>query len=280
MAKRLFCEISPLTYKISVNMNIFKRKIKWMANSNSYASTHFDEKLPYMLYQSKSIIRRKLGNVDMSLQENKAVNLGIAAPKLNGILIKPNQVFSFWKLVGNCVASKGYLEGLVIKNSDVGVGIGGGMCQLTNLIHWLILHSPLTVLEHHHHNQFDLFPDFGRTVPFGTGTSIMFNYLDYQFVNNTAYTFQLIIYTTDEHLGGELRCDSPNGQSYHIVERNAYFSQVEDTYFRYNEVYQITIDKTTGDTVDEKLINQNRSKVLYDASLIPADLILSNNSIC
>ncbi len=273
MAKRLFCEISPLTYKISVNMNRLRRKMKWVANRKSYAVKRVDEKLPCVHYQSKSLIRRKLGNVDMRLQDNKAVNLGIAAPKINGILIKPNQVFSFWKLVGNCTVSKGYLEGLAIKNSDVGVGIGGGMCQLTNMIHWLILHSPLTVLEHHHHNQFDLFPDFGRTVPFGTGTSIMYNYMDYQFANNTAHTFQLIIYTTEEHLCGELRCDAPIGQAYHVEERNAYFSQVEDTFFRHNEVYKITIDKTTGDKVDEKLINQNKSKVLYDARFIPVELV-------
>ncbi len=273
MAKRLFCEISPLTYKISVTMNILRRKMKWIANRESYAVERSDEKLANIHYESKSLIRRKLGNVDMKLQDNKAVNLSIAAPKINGIIIKPNQVFSFWKLVGNCTASKGYLEGLSIKNSDVSVGIGGGMCQMTNMIHWLILHSPLTVLEHHHHNQFDLFPDFGRTVPFGTGTSIMYNYMDYQFINSTAHTFQLIIYTTDEHLCGELRCDAPIGQAYHVEERNAYFSQVEDTYFRHNEVYKITIDKMTGDKVDEKLINRNKSKVLYDVRFIPAELV-------
>ena len=274
MAKRLFCEISPLTYRISVSSNIFRRKLKWIANRKQYATRRSTEKMPHLIYQSKSIIRRRLGNVDMRLQDNKAVNLGIAAPKINGILIKPNQVFSFWRLVGSCMASKGYLEGLVIKNNGVAEGIGGGMCQLTNLIHWLVLHSPLTIREHHHHNQFDLFPDFGRTVPFGTGTSIMYNYMDYQFVNNTPYTFQMMLYTTDEHLCGELRCDSPIGYAYHIEERNAHFSKAEDAYYRHNEVYQITIDKKTGDKVDEVLINKNRSKVLYDSCFIPQELII------
>lgn len=274
MAKRLFCEISPLTYRISVNSNIFRRKLKWIANRKQYAVTRSNEKMPHLVYQSKSIIRRRLGNVDMRLQDNKAVNLGIAAPKINGILIKPNQIFSFWRLVGSCMASKGYLEGLVIKNNGVAEGIGGGMCQLTNLIHWLVLHSPLTIREHHHHNQFDLFPDFGRTVPFGTGTSIMYNYMDYQFVNNTPHTYQMLLYTTEDHLCGELRCDSPIGHAYHVEERNAHFSKAEDAYYRHNEVYQITIDKKTGDKVDEVLINKNRSKVLYDSCFIPQELII------
>lgn len=67
----------------------------------------------------------------------------------------------------------------------------------------------------------------------------MYNYMDYQFINNTAHTFHLIIYTTDEHLCGELRCDTSIGQAYHIEERNAYFSQLEDTYFRHNEVFVV-----------------------------------------
>ena len=51
-----------------------------------------------LLYGHKSLIRRRLGNVDMRLRENKAVNLALAAPKINGILIKPGEIFSFWSL--------------------------------------------------------------------------------------------------------------------------------------------------------------------------------------
>ena len=50
-------------------------------------------------------------------------------------------------------------------------GVGGGLCQMANMIHWLILHTPLEVTELHHHSD-ALFPDVKRRVPFGTGTSI------------------------------------------------------------------------------------------------------------
>ena len=69
----------------------------------------------------------------------------------------------------------------------------------------MVLHAPLTITEQHHHDQFDLFPDFGRQVPFGTGTSIFYNYLDYRFRNDTEQTYQLLIHTTPTHLCGELR---------------------------------------------------------------------------
>ena len=273
MERKLFCELSPFAYKISETKGIILRQFKWLINSQRYVSSYSEEKLPIVIYKHKSLIRRKLGEVDMRLQENKAKNLSIAAPSINGIIIKPQEVFSFWRLVGRCTESKGYKEGLFIKGGNIDKGIGGGMCQFTNLIHWMVLHSPLTIIEHHHHNHIDMFPDYGRTIPFGTGTSIMYNYLDYQFENNTEQEFQLITYTTDKYLCGELRSDKPIHYSYHIQEENSYFIKMEDAYYRTNEIYRKIIDKRTGNKVNKELIVKNNSKVMYDIKLIPVEKI-------
>jgi len=269
LARKLFCELNPLTYKISVAKGTFLRKIIWLKNKDSYVKEFSEKKLDYKIYEHKSLIRRKLGNVDMHLQNNKATNLSLAAPKINGVIIWPNEVFSFWKLVGNCDRKKGYQEGLVIKSGQVSQGIGGGMCQLTNLIHWMVLHSPLTIIEHHHHNQIDMFPDYGRQVPFGSGTSVMYNYLDYQFVNRTNQTFQLITYTTNTHLCGELRSDQDLDYAYHVIEEKSCFVKEKDGYYRNNEIYQQKIDKASGNQVAKTLIVKNHAKVLYDSSFIP-----------
>ncbi|QAA30703.1 VanW family protein [Clostridium manihotivorum] len=273
MARRLFCEISPLTYKISVVKEQFKRYTKWFFTKERYSKHCSEDKLPILIYSHKSLIRRKLGNVDIQLQENKAKNLSLTAPKINGIIIGPGETFSFWKLVGRCTKSKGYLEGLTINNAGASKGIGGGMCQFTNLIHWMVLHSELTIVEHHHHDQFDLFPDFNRALPFGTGTSIVYNYLDYQFKNNTDNTYQLITYTTDEHLCGELRSLNEQKLSYHIIEKDMNFSLEKDGYYRNNKVFRRIINKIDGNIIDEKLIVQNHSKVMYDSKYIDRNLI-------
>ncbi|MCV4732570.1 VanW family protein, partial [Escherichia coli] len=84
-------------------------------------------------------------------------------------------------------------EGLTIAGNEASKGIGGGLCQFTNLIHWMALHTELDIVEHHHHDRLDLFPDYGRQIPFGTGTSIMYNYLDYRLKNNTSITYQIVV---------------------------------------------------------------------------------------
>lgn len=190
--RRLFCEISPLTYRISVAKCVALRRAKNALSPIRFARERSGAPLPVLIYTHRSLIRRRLGNVDMRLQENKAVNLSIAAPKVSGLIIRPGETFSFWDAVGRCGERQGYLEGLTLGRGCTGVGVGGGLCQFTNLIHWMALHTPLEITEHHHHDQCDLFPDYGRQIPFGTGTSIMYNYLDYRFFNGADAAFQHI----------------------------------------------------------------------------------------
>ncbi len=279
MGRRLFCEISPLTYAISVRKGIFLRTLKNLASRNKFARVRQDEELEYVIYRHKSLIRRRLGNVDMRLQENKATNLSIAAPKINKVLIRPGETFSFWYLVGDTTAKKGYKEGLTILNDRPASGTGGGMCQMTNLIHWMILHSDMQITEHHHHDGLDLFPDFHRVIPFGTGTSIMYNYLDYRFKNTTDRTYQLIVYTTDEYLCGELRADSRQQYKYHIESENEFFSRENGVVYRNGEVYRKKIDCVTGNTVERELIRKNHARVVYDtAGLEIKEYVTKNNS--
>lgn len=232
--------------------------------------------LPILVYEHQSLIRRHLGNTNLALQENKAYNLQLAVPKVTGILIRPGEVFSFWKLVGKCSKKKGYREGLTIGKGKLSQDIGGGMCQFTNLIHWLVLHTPLDIVEHHHHDGMEWFPDYGRVVPFGTGTSIMYNYLDYRFKNNTNYTYQLIIDVSDDYLYGEIRASASSEINYHIKLEEECFIREEDGIYRTGKVFRESVHKQTGNIVCKELIKTNHAKVMYDLDELHVREILGN----
>lgn len=264
--RRLFCEISPLTYKISRRKCIITRKFKDLLSKNKFSEVKSDKILPTVIYRHNSLIRRKLGNTEVELQENKAVNLSLAAPKIFGVLIYPNETFSFWRLVGPDSVRYGYKEGLTISNGKPSKGYGGGLCQMTNLIHWMILHSELSITEHHHHDGIDLFPDFKRQIPFGTGTSIVYNYLDYRFINKTNRTYQLLVWSDGTYLRGELRADQPQEKAFHIQAKNEYFSKEDGIVYRNGEVHRDTIDKKTGICISSEILRRNHAKVMYDTS--------------
>jgi vancomycin resistance protein VanW len=218
--------------------------------------------LPVVLKKHKSVLRRTLGNTDPQLQDNKVVNLRLSSRQINGVLIRPGETFSLWKLVGNPTARKGYIHGLTISHGQVGTGVGGGLCQLANLIFWLGLHSPLEITERHHHS-FDLFPDDRRTIPFGSGTTIFYNYLDLRLTNPTPYTFQLQIWLSDEFLEGVIRCDQPLPYTYRIEERNHRFEREGDRWYRMNEIWRLRTEIRDEYAYEEKLLIRNRSEVKY-----------------
>ncbi len=262
--RKLFCEISPTTYRISVLKCQLIRRIQDLFSPTAFAKQKSDAPLPVCICKHNSLMRRKLGNVDLQLQEHKVVNLNLSAPSVSGVLIRPGETFSFWRLVGNCTKRKGYQEGLLIRGGEVSKGIGGGMCQFTNLIHWLVLHTPLDIVEHHHHDGMDLFPDYGRQTPFGIGTSILYNYLDYRFRNNTDQTYQLIVFTTEKYLCGEIRATRPLARKYHIKVENECFVEDDGEVFRTGDVFRECVDKATGILLEKQLIKSNYAKVMYD----------------
>lgn len=264
--RMLFCEIAPWAYSISLKKGIFLRKMKDFFGNEKPARIKSETHLPILIYRHSSLIRRKLGNVDLQLQENKAVNLALAAPKVTNIIIRPGETFSFWRLVGPDDARHGYREGLTISNGKPSRGIGGGMCQFTNLIHWMILHSELTITEHHHHDGLDLFPDFRRQIPFGTGTSIVYNFMDYRFRNDTDNTYQLIVWTDNEYLRGELRAEAPQKTAFHIRTEDEYFSEEDGIVYRNGRVIRDTIDRVSGRRIHTETIRRNHARVMYDTS--------------
>ena len=271
MARKLFCEWSPFTYWLSTEKEILKRNVSDLLNrSVRFAKQRTETPLPVLVYRHNSLIRRRLGNVNMQLQENKATNLALAVACLDGVLIAPGETFSVWKLVGRTTKRKGYKEGLTIERGKPSQGIGGGLCQLSNLIHWMVLHSDLAITEHHHHDGLDLFPDYGRQIPFGTGTSISYNYLDYRFKNGTDSTFQLRLWVDGEYLRGELRASDPQTHTFHIHAENEFFSRESGVVYRNGQVFRDVVDAVTGRCLESTLIRTNHAKVMYDC---PPELI-------
>ena len=249
------------------NLRRAKRMIEWNFGGKVFAKNRNTiDVLKYRVKKHQSLLIRKLGDSDMQLQYNKITNLKLAAKEISGIIIKPGETFSFCKLVGLPTEKKGYLMGMELSFGKARPGIGGGICQIANLLNWLVLHSPLTIVEKSQHS-FDPFPDEGRVLPFGSGAAIFYNYIDYQFTNNTDKTFQINIWFTETNIEGELRCNEELEHSYHIFEKNHQFLKIENEFYRQNEIWRNVISKKTGNIVSTELMVKNFARVTY----IPED---------
>lgn len=160
---------------------------------------------------------------------------------------------------------------MIIKNKLI-PGTGGGLCNLGNTIHRLILHSPLTVTEFHSHSD-ALAPDEGKRVPFSSGTSVFYNNGDYRFKNNTDQAFQLLIWCENEQLCAELRSERPIEYAYRLVEEGHHFQKEGEKYYRVSKIYKETLDKETQKPIYRELVLDNHSEVMYDYELIPKEIL-------
>ena len=261
--KKLLSQRHPALYFIAVWIKRFQRFLYWHTGNEKFTSEISETKLPFRIKKHQSVLIRKLGVSDVQLQINKVTNLKIACKKINGLLIKPGETFSFCKRVGYPSKRKGYLVGMELSFGQIRKGTGGGLCQLANLLHWLVMHSPLTVTERHHHS-FDPFPDEGRVLPFGSGATVFYNYLDYQVTNNTAFTFQFNMWFSEKCLEGDLRIDKKLDYAFHIFEKDHAFLKINGKYYRKNEIWRKKIDKfRSGVVLDSELITKNFAKVMY-----------------
>jgi vancomycin resistance protein VanW len=260
-------ERHPMLYPVAVWVNRARRRVQWWRTDQRWASEQQTTNLPVRVKVHKSLLLRQLGDSEMYLQHNKVTNLRLAASRVDGVLVRPGETFSFNKLVGNCTRRRGYVEGMRLSNGEAVPGVGGGICQLANLVYWMVMHASLTVTERSEHS-FDPFPDNGRVLPWGTGCSIVYNYVDLQFRNDTDSTFQLRVGVGDRYLEGELRADREQAASYKVFARNEVFYRLGDEYFRANEIWRTVIDRRTGNTVGEERLRRNCALVKY----LPVDV--------
>lgn len=224
------------------------------------------EALPYEAARHGTPLFRTLSGVQDRLQRNKVTNLALAIETLDGRLLRPGQRLSFWYHVGSPTRRRGFLEGLVLDQGRLTEGVGGGLCQLTNLLYWMTLHTPLTVVERWRHT-YDVFADAGRTQPFGTGATCAYPVLDLQVRNGTAADFRLGLALTDTHLQGVWTTDRPLLNSYEVYEAEHLMSNDAPGIFSRHNVIRRRVRNAAGVEVTDELVAVNHALMMYQPFL-------------
>lgn len=123
---------------------------------------------------------------------NRAYNVGLAASRIHGVLIKPGEIFSWNQTVGDISAATGYKQAYVIKSGRTVLDDGGGVCQVSTTLFRAILNSGLPIVERTAHAYRVGYYEQGS--PPGLDATIFHPTVDLKFKNDTAN--YLLIQTT------------------------------------------------------------------------------------
>lgn len=238
----------------------------WSQRSAMRLDVVADDGFSSVVAEHASPTRRELVGVDPQLQINKETNLAIACAALDGRVLRPGQLFSFWRLVQRPTAARGFLPGVVLSQGRVVSGVGGGLCQLTNLLYWMTLHTPLTVTERWRHS-YDVFPDSGRSVPFASGATCAWPSLDLQIRNDTLDGYRLSVAVVDGELRGRWCADAAPTRRYRVYERDHRISNdAPGVHTRHNVLRRRVFD-ADGLEIDDELVAENHALMPYEPFL-------------
>lgn len=135
----------------------------------------------------------QISDAEFPLTAGKVQNLRAACLALDGIEIPAGELFSFWRQLGRTTRKKGFTEGRELRSGCLIPNIGGGLCQVSGLLHAAAMDAGLEVVEKHEHSR----TLRGSELPPERDATVFWNYVDLRMKASFAWRLQMKLTATD-----------------------------------------------------------------------------------
>jgi len=154
------------------------RLIAWRLDPTSWPDARLaepDEEFPNLVYERRITIVRSDAGADPILEQGKRVNVALAAPHFDGVVLARGVPLSFWRTLGRVSARRGYRYGMELRGGCIVPALGGGICLLSNALFEMAARLGWTILERHGHSM-----DAGIPVPgmWGLDATVVWPHVD------------------------------------------------------------------------------------------------------
>lgn len=236
--------------------------LEMLLDGNRYAKRKSETLLPNTVFETSSLMLNENSGFDMKYQINKVHNLKLAAKTIDKIVIAPNETFSFWQLVRWADRDEKYKDGLNLVDGKIIGSYGGGVCQLSNMLFWMFLHTPLTVIERHGH-AVESFPSTTEDLPCGTDATINEGWLDLKVRNETENPFQIEVSFDDSFMYGRILSEIPVNIDYRVYNSTVFYIKRNEKNYQVATVCRLETDKKTGKQIEKELYI-NKCEIAYE----------------
>jgi len=145
-----------------------------------------------VIAKTKAPLWTQITEAEFPLTAGKVQNLRAACLRLHGVEVPAGQVFSFWKQLGRTTRRRGFTAGRELRSGCLVPNLGGGLCQLSGLLHAAALEAGLEVVERHTHSR--SLP--GATLAPENDATVFWNYVDLRFVAPFAWRLECCLTAT------------------------------------------------------------------------------------
>ena len=116
---------------------------------------------------------------------SRIYNINLATSKFEGVLVAPEEIFSFDKILGDVTSYTGYQQAYIIQNGKTILGDGGGVCQVSTTFFRAILNAGLPIVERHAHSYRVGY--YEEDSPPGIDATVYYPSVDLKFKNTTGH---------------------------------------------------------------------------------------------
>lgn len=243
---------------------------KMYFDGNRYAKKRKVDCLPYLCFEAKSILINENTGFDRVYQENKVFNLKLVSKTMDKLVIEPGETFSFWQLARFAEEKQKYKEGLCSVNGEIVPRAGGGLCQISNLLFWLFLHTPLTIVERHPHAVRE-FPYQDNEIPEGTDATVSEGWLDLKVRNDTMKQYQIAFEFDEENIYARVYSNQPVGHQYDIYAKDISYFQQNKRIYQEALIYRKKNNLAMDCQEPEQKLYVNKTEIAYP---LPKSIII------
>ena len=249
-----------LPYKIAAHRAM--RYARWAFERWSYARERgIGTQLWTRVAEHRSRLARDPARALLEMTAGKTHNLQLAASALDGLCVHPGETLSFWFVVGEPSAERGYRKGMELRSGCIVPSVGGGICQIAGALYEVALRAGLTILEHHPHS-LEIAREIDRIRPFGVAAAVLFPYRDLRVRNDLDQVISIDAQVNRRELCVAIRAPRPPWFTVELEERNYEIVRREHRTFRRGELWQRALHRATGTLLWEQRVQAREVEVM------------------
>nr|WP_245252121.1 VanW family protein [Paenibacillus sediminis] len=148
--------------------------------------------------------------------EGRVYNVSSAAKIVDGMILKPGEIFNYAEVIAAADKKYGFREAPVILNGKLVPGIGGGICQVSSTLYNAAIRTGLEIVERRNHSLPVSYLPKGQDATFAEGV------INFRFKNNTGKSLLIQSAVNNRKLTVKLFGTLPRNVTYtiesHVVE--------------------------------------------------------------
>lgn len=241
-----------------------ERLLRWAAQPARWPAPQVGSDaaaFPHLVWERRLPLRRSDGAEIAVLEEGKRVNLALAAPAFDGLVLSAARPLSFWRTLGRVSAGRGFQAGMELRGGCIVPALGGGLCLLSNALFVAAVELGWTILERHGHTLEAVPPPPDEL--WGLDATVFWPYVDLRVAPPGTTRAWLRVAVEGDELRLRVFAESPRAWRVTLRAEGDRVEEQDGERLRHSRVLRRIEDLATGALVAEELVAVNRKRLLH-----------------